>query len=177
MTRWQLVARVIEPAHAGKSPNEYGIENRPIGRRRGILWTRLRTAARTSGSRSSSTTQRARSHRWASSTQCGASAASFPNRAHSAADEDGAGVGDSVPSRKTTVHRIGRGAGCRCPQAGCQSSIRLPSGSVTHPKRPKPSCSWMSSSTSAPLARSWSSIAPRSRTRKLSMVCWERDPK
>ena len=64
-----------------------------------------------------------------------------------------------------------------CVQAGCQSSIRLPSGSATQPKRPTPSMSCVSSATSAPLARSCASIASRSRTRKLSIVCWVREPK
>jgi tetratricopeptide (TPR) repeat protein len=62
-------------------------------------------------------------------------------------------------------------------QAGCHSSIRLPSGSVTQPNRPTPSMSCVSAATSAPLARNCASIASRSRTRKLSMVCWARDPK
>ena len=62
-------------------------------------------------------------------------------------------------------------------QAGCHSSIRLPSGSVTQPNRPTPSMSCVSAATSAPLARSCASIAARSRTRKLSMACWARDPK
>ena len=65
----------------------------------------------------------------------------------------------------------------RCVQAGCHSSTRLPSGSVTQPNRPTPSMSCGSSATSAPLARNCASIASRSRTRKLSMVCWARDPK
>jgi hypothetical protein len=65
----------------------------------------------------------------------------------------------------------------RCVQAGCHSSRRLPSGSVTQPNRPTPSMSCGSSATSAPLARNCASIASRSRTRKLSMVCWARDPK
>jgi Sigma-70, region 4 len=62
-------------------------------------------------------------------------------------------------------------------QAGCHSSIRLPSGSVTQPNRPTPSISCVSVVTSAPLARNCASIASRSLTRKLSMVCWARDPK
>ena len=62
-------------------------------------------------------------------------------------------------------------------QEGCHNSIRLPSGSVTQPNRPTPSMSCVSLATSAPLARSCASIASRSRTRKLSMVCWARDPK
>ena len=55
--------------------------------------------------------------------------------------------------------------------SGCHSSIRLPSGSVTQPNRPTPSRSWVSWATSARFARSCASIASRSRTRKLSMVC------
>jgi len=62
-------------------------------------------------------------------------------------------------------------------QAGCHSSSRFPSGSVTQPNRPTPSMSCVSSATSAPLARSCASIASRSPTRKLSMVCWASDPK
>ena len=62
-------------------------------------------------------------------------------------------------------------------QAGCHSSTRLPSGSVTQPNRPTPSMSCGSPATSAPWARSCASIASRSRTRKLSMTCWARDPK
>ena len=67
-----------------------------------------------------------------------------------------------------------RGGKC---QLGCHSSMRLPSGSVTQPNRPTPSMSSDSAATSAPLARSCASIASRSRTRKLSMVCWAREPK
>ena len=74
----------------------------------------------------------------------------------------------SVFSRRRTVRRD---------QAGCHSSTRLPSGSVTQPNRPTPSISCGSPATSAPLARSCASIASRSRTRKLSMACWARDPK
>ena len=48
--------------------------------------------------------------------------------------------------------------------AGCQSSKRFPSGSTAQPKRPN-SCSSTLSSTSAPAARSWASMASRSRTR------------
>ena len=62
-------------------------------------------------------------------------------------------------------------------QAGCHSSIRLPSGSVTQPNRPTPSISCVSGATLAPLARSCASIASRSRTLKLSMVCWVGEPK
>ena len=62
-------------------------------------------------------------------------------------------------------------------QLGCQSSTRFPSGSVTQPNRPTPSMSAVSSATSAPLRRSCASIASRSRTRKLSIVCWVREPK
>ncbi len=62
-------------------------------------------------------------------------------------------------------------------QAGCHSSTRLPSGSVTQPNRPTPSMSCVCSATSAPASRNCPSIASRSRTRKLSMVCWARDPK
>jgi hypothetical protein len=62
-------------------------------------------------------------------------------------------------------------------QAGCHSSTRLPSGSVTQPNRPTPSMFCVSLATSAPLPRSCASIASRSRTRKLSMIRWARDPK
>ena len=74
-------------------------------------------------------------------------------------------------SHARTLTRARRG------QAGCHSSTRLPSGSVTQPNRPTPAMSCTSSATSAPLARNCASIASRSRTRKLSMVCWARDPK
>ncbi len=66
---------------------------------------------------------------------------------------------------------------CGRRQAGCHSSTRLPSGSVTQPNRPTPSISCGSSATSAPRSLSWASIASRSRTRKLSMVCWAPGPK
>ena len=73
------------------------------------------------------------------------------------------------PLRPQALRRLGRHARRlgRDPAhdlAGCQSSIRFPSGSTAQPKRPN-SCSSIRSSTSAPAARSCASIASRSRTR------------
>src|SRR5262249_61217885 len=59
---------------------------------------------------------------------------------------------------------------------GCQSSKRLPSGSVAQPKRPY-SCSAISGSTSTPAARSCASMGSRSRTRKLIISCCSARPK
>ena len=92
---------------------------------------------------------------------------------------------DRLESRRASYtgplhrHRLsGDPARLRGPgQAGCHSSTRLPSGSVTQPNRPTPSISCGSPATSAPLARNWASIASRSRTRKFSMACCARDPK
>ena len=50
-------------------------------------------------------------------------------------------------------------------------------GAGDQPNRPTPSMSCVSPASSAPLARNCASIASRSRTRKLSMACWARDPK
>src|SRR5256885_1430506 len=60
--------------------------------------------------------------------------------------------------------------------AGSHSSNLLPSGSTAQPKRPY-SISCTRSSTATPPARSCSSIASRSWTRKLTISCWSREPK
>src|SRR4051794_13056505 len=84
---------------------------------------------------------------------------------------------DSEGSPFALAARAGPGESPGNGRGGSHSSPRFPWGSVPQPNRPTPAMSCVSSATSAPLARNCARIASTSRTRKLSMVCWARDPK